>query len=371
MLFSEITDSTALVRVDLNLPDLQSLDKVTCIVPTIRGLLNRNNKVVLYTHWGRPKNMEEEFSTKNMVETLKRSLAQHDITNPIEYINQSEDFENALELIQKSKSSIVLLENVRFLKDETTKDETKAYSLAAKYAKLADVFVDDAFGTSHRKQVSNYYMKDMLPWCYGLSHQQEMMALMTLKNNPKSPYIFIMGGAKLETKLDLAKKSLKKADKLIFGGLLVFTFLQAAKGLGLDEYKDVDIKNSKVEWDFVNEAKRLLKKYPEKIILPIDFVYDSDKKLGEYAADIGPQTLEKYKENIRGAKTIFWNGPLGRYEKVPFGQGTAKLARFIANLEDVYTVLGGGDVVAAVPHDVSKQFSFVSMGGGASLEFLN
>jgi phosphoglycerate kinase len=359
-----IKNSKVLVRVNYDLPNLQDDERIDDSLATIQTLLEENNKVILCTHWGRPdpKDMEShsQLSTSRLDDIIEEKLAES-----VLFVNQYSSWEEAKEEITNAKENIIILENTRYAADEKSKDPAVRLELAKKYAELADYFVDEAFAVSHRQEATNTEIKELLPSCHGLSFLNEINNLNKLKN-PEKPFAVVMGGAKLETKLDLLNKILPKTDKLIVGGMLCFTFIAAKKALGHDNLPDIF--ESIVENDFIETAKDLLQQHGDKIVTPIDFVYSLD---GKYAFDIGPKTLELFATTLSDAKTVFWNGPMGFYEKPPYDHGTLELGKIIIGLTNAFKVVGGGDTGSALPAYILDGIDFVSMGGGATLEYLS
>jgi phosphoglycerate kinase len=358
---NSISDSTVLVRVNYDLPLPISTERIDDSLSTIETLFENNNKVVILTHWGRPKDNDPKLSTKKLVSYIEESLGRTVI-----YINQFKSFEDAKDIINDSKEKIFLLENTRYNPDEKSKDSKVRLELAKSYAYLGDVYVDEAFPVSHRDEATNCEIKTKLPFCYGLSYQNEIENLDKIKANPKHPFVAIMGGAKLETKLPLLNKILPKVDKILVGGLLAFTFLQAKKNLGQNI---PEIFDSILENDFVSIAEEILRNHADKIVLPLDLAYGENEGK-KYGYDIGLETINLFKSEIAKAQTIFWNGPMGFCEKKPFDKGTIEIATAIAANKTCFSAIGGGDTGSAVPTDIEAQFNFVSMGGGATLEYL-
>jgi phosphoglycerate kinase len=367
-----ITNSTVLVRVCYDLPDLQSFDRILDSQKTISLLLKQNNKVILATHWDRPEGKNLEFSLLKQKNLIEKVLAQK-----VEFVDQYNGFELAKKTIKDSKNQLFLLENTRFDADEKSKDAAKRSELAQKYATLASFFVDEAFPVSHRKEATNCEIKNFLPSCLGLSYQSEIANLEKLKNNPAKPFVAVMAGSKLETKLPLIEKMLPLVDKLILGGKLCFVFVKVLQDQGNSKYLQADLGLSEIEQDFYDKAAELLEKYSDKLVLPLDFVYgDKDFNIveknftGKYAYDLGENSLAEFKEVLVGSKTIFWNGTLGCYEKKPFDTATLELAAAVTELPNSFKVIGGGDTNASLSKDLLAKFDFVSMGGGATLDYL-
>ncbi len=371
--FDQIQNSTVLLRADLNLPSLKDDSRVVATIPTIRQLLANHNKVVILTHWGRPEGHDPKLSTELLVPAITKHLSQQ-----VEFVNQFSSFQEAKAQIEASRQSVFLLENTRFDPREQAKDTTVRLELAQVYAKLGEVLVDEAFAVSHRQEATNYELKQLLPSVLGLNYQQEIQYLDVIKSNPTYPYAVIISGSKLETKLPLIEKFLDKADYILLAGMICFTFIQAQADLVqtnqlATNQKLPNLADSPIETDFLARAKEILKQYGPKLILPIDFAYyqDGDKTL---AFDIGPETVNLFQSYLAKCQTIFWNGPLGVYERPPFDQGTKAIAQFLASLEDTtkpYIVTGGGDINSAIPEEYLAKFTWVSTGGGATLEYLS
>jgi len=373
-----IQNSTVLVRVAFDLPSLSDTARIKDAIPTIDLLLKNNNKVVLATKWGRPKGIDPEFSTQKLIDVIESEILTQ-ITQTalpsfinsgtaIEFVDQFKSFEEAKSEILNSQNQIFLLENTHFSEDEKSKESVHRLNLAQKYASLADFFVDEAFPSSHRQEATNSEIKQILPWAFGLSYLSEITNLNKLKIDVEQPFVVVMAGAKLETKLPLISKMLPKAEKILLGGLLSFTFIQAAKELGFSDLPD--IYDSYVEVEFLEQAKDLLKSNPDQLILPLDLVYESENGK-TYGRDVGDKTLQLFENELKKAKTIFWNGTLGFYEKPPFDESTKKLGEFISSLDKAFKALGGGDTGSSLPQSILDKIDFVSMGGGATLEYLS
>jgi len=371
----EITNSKVLVKVGFDLPSLQDYSRILDAKKTIDLLLQNQNKIILVSHWGRPKSFEDtDFSLQKMQDLISKLLGKN-----VEFINQYQDFNLTLEKINQSKSQIILLENTRFDPAEQSKDAASRESLAKKYASFGAYFVDEAFSLSHRKEATNTELKNFLPWCFGLSFTNEIQHLDLIKNNPKKPFVVIMAGSKLETKLPIITKMLPICDKLLIAGKLCFTFLEAARELALDNYGQVDFGKSQIEKDFLPTAKELLLKYKDKIVLPTDFVF-GDKTANlildlnledKYALDIGPVTIANFQLELIKAATVFWNGTIGYYEKPIFNKGNIEIAKFLADNKSINKILGGGDTASSLDPEILSKINFVSMGGGASLSYLS
>jgi 3-phosphoglycerate kinase len=282
--------------------------------------------------------------------------------------------EQVKERIKNAKVRVILLENLRFHPEEEKGDEKFAKELAS----LADIYVNDAFGTAHRAHASTTVVAKFLPACLGFLMEKEVKYL-ACALNPKKPYVVILGGAKVSDKIDVIDSLMKTADKFLIGGAMAYTFLKS---------QGVEVGNSRVEADKLEVAKNILQKAQKKginITLPIDhLVIDNldNPKLkkttdtsaipaGLLAVDIGPKTIELFKRELNGAETVLWNGPVGIFEKDDYAQGTKEIAKALATLKNTTVIVGGGDSAsAAKKFGISDKLSHVSTGGGASLEFL-
>jgi phosphoglycerate kinase len=364
-MLTDLFNSRVLVRTCFDLPSLNDTSRIFDAKPTIQTLLAQNNQVIILTYWGRPGGqIKSNLSLKNQIPILEKILEQ-----PIELINQYEGFDQAKTKLNQSNSQLFMLENTRFDQREQSQNSQDRWQIAAQYADLATsqnkstqvYLVDESFPSSHRQEATNTELKQFLPTYLGVSYEQELIHLDKLKMAQK-PFVAIMAGAKLETKLPLIKKILPKVDKLILAGALCFTFL-AAQG--------VDVGGSKVEWEFLKVAEGLWQKYIHKLVLPVDFVWLGDGDSSNLkAVDVGPRSIQLMTKTLTGAKTIFWNGPLGLYEQ-GYTQTSLALAEAITNLPNCYKVIGGGDTTSVIPVEVLAKFDWVSMGGGATLAYLS
>ena len=362
-----------LVRVDFNVP----LDKEGKIVddtriiealPTIRYLLEKEAKIILMSHLGRPKGKIVE---KLRLEPVGRRLAE--LLNQHILILQDcvgDDIEKKVN--EMEEGDIVLLENLRFHKEE----EENNHEFARSLARLAEIFVNDAFATSHRAHASTERITHFLPSVAGLLMEKEILNLSKILKKPDRPFIFIVGGAKISTKIFVIRNLIEKVDKLLLGGALVNTILRA-QGFGVGK--------SLIENEMILEAKELLGYIKQgKLVLPQDFIVATeptgeavsrivqiaDIKDDEMILDIGPKTISFYKNYIEKAKTIVWNGPMGMFEIMKFANGSYEIARVIAESKG-QTVIGGGETLEIVKNlGLKERIGFISTGGGAMLEFL-
>ena len=364
------------VRCDFNVPldengNITDNRRIVAALPTIKYLLEQNCKIILASHLGRPKGeVNPKFSLKPVANELSKLLGKEvklaeDVVGP-----------SAKELTSNVKEGeIVLLENVRFDAREEKNDE----SLSKEFASMAEIFVNDAFGTAHRAHSSTAGIAEFLPAVSGFLIEKELEFLGSALENPQRPFIAILGGAKVSDKLGVIESLLEKVDTLIIGGGMAYTFF---KSIGYSVGKSI------CELDKLDLAKELMEKAKQKnvkLVLPVDNVIakeitpdaenkviDSDNIPDDWEGlDIGPKTVELFKEKLKDAKTIIWNGPVGFSEYEIFANGTRSIAQALAEKEDAVTIIGGGDSAAAIEKmGLSDKMTHISTGGGASLEFL-
>ncbi|MFW8625408.1 phosphoglycerate kinase [Deinococcus sp. ME38] len=370
-----VSGKRVLVRVDYNVPVkdgvVQDDTRVTASLPTIRALLDAGARnVILMSHFGRPKNgPEEKYSLKPVAPVLEGVLGQ-----PVTFIAGVADSDDTLAAVQAlPEGAVALLENVRFSAGEEKNDA----DLNARLARLGDAFVLDAFGSAHRAHSSVSGVAGLLPHAGGLLLEAEVTALGKLLNNPEHPYVVIIGGAKVSDKLLVIENLLPTVDRMLIGGGMAYTFVKAQGGkIGKSIHED----------DFLDKARELLAKYGEKIVLPTDtlvadaFSNEANTRVVPTAEipddweglDIGPDSREAFTQALAGAKTVFWNGPMGVFEFEKFAGGTNAIAQAVADLgEGTYSVIGGGDSVSAINKSgQADRVSHISTGGGASLELL-
>jgi triosephosphate isomerase (TIM) len=365
--------STVIVRVDYNIPSLNDTYRIQITKKLILELLEEGYKVVLLTHYGRPKDgqKEKKFSTKNLIQPIKNVLGKQAIF--LDQYDPLKGFEVLAKEIEQSQANLFMLENTRFdLREQSLETKIK-YELAKQYATLGSYFIDEAFSVLHRQEATNYYIKKFIPWAYGYRYLIEVENLEKLKhlNQDQRPFVLVMGGSKLETKLPVINQLIDKVDKLLIGGQLAFTFIEAQKQLvanNLSSDMPVPIFDSLVEQAFISQAKELLSKYGEKIVLPVDMVYYyKDAKV--LAGDVGGISVQMFIKELKKAKTIFWNGPLGQIEVKPYDQSTISLLKSISE-SNAFSVIGGGDTETMITPEIREKISFVSSGGGACLEYL-
>jgi len=367
----DITGKRVLMRVDFNVPMQEGKvtddKRIRASLPTIKYMLDQGASVILMSHLGRPKGgPDPEFSLRPVAEVLSSLLG-----IPVKMVPDCvgpEVEKMAKELIP---GEVMMLENTRFHPGEEKND----LDLARQWAALADVYVNDAFGSAHRAHASTEGVARFLPAVAGFLMEKELEYLGRAVANPEHPYIAILGGAKVSDKILVVETLLSKCDKLIIGGGMANTFL-AAQGLNMQD--------SLVEASSIDTARSILAKSGDKLILPVDaaiadkFAPDANTQIVDVdripprwrVMDVGPKTLELYERALERAKLIVWNGPVGVFEMPRFAEGTFALARMLAESYAI-TVIGGGDSASAVKRaGVSDKMTHVSTGGGASLEFL-
>ena len=363
-----------ILRADFNVPldDNQNITddiRIQAALPTIQYILEQGPaKLILMSHLGRPKGKAVETMRLAPVAKRLQELLGEDVLMASDCVGDAVEKE-----IAASPARVVLLENLRFHNEETDNDAGFAKKLAA----LADLYVNDAFGTAHRAHASTEGITQYLTSAAGFLLEKELNYLGQAVSNPARPYVVIMGGAKVSDKILLIENLLTKADAILIGGGMAYTFLKALGKL---------IGNSLLEEDRVPTAKELMEKAKKagvNLVLTTDFVVVDgfDKKDtvrivdeipdGTESIDIGPKTREEFKKVLSTAKTIVWNGPVGVFEIEPYAQGTKEIAEYLAQLDDATTIVGGGDSAAAAKKfGVAEKMTHISTGGGASLELL-
>ncbi len=375
----KVKGQRALVRVDFNVPlkdgHVSNDQRIRAALPTLKYLLSLGTRVILMSHLGRPKGQAQEaFRLKPVGDYLAGLLG-------VEVLSLNDCIGSEVEeAIAASSAPVVMLENTRFYKQETENDPAFSQQLA----RLGDFYVNDAFGTAHRAHASTVGVATLLPAYAGLLMEKELSALGGLIEDPVHPFVAIIGGAKVSSKLAVLENLLPQVEALIIGGAMAFTFL-AAQG--------VPVGKSLTEPDLFPTALDLLskaEKMGKKIILPRDTVmatgvdataaeatvdlHAPDREIAELiGVDIGPLSVESIQAVLSDAKTVLWNGPMGVFENPPFAKGTEAVAQMVAKItrQGAQSVVGGGDSVAAVEKlGLGDQFTHVSTGGGASLEFL-
>ena len=391
----DVAGKRVFVRVDFNVPlDLGKIlddSRIRATLPTIEYLRERGAKVVLGSHLGRPKGRDETLSLKPVAARLGELLEERGVGPPL-MVREPHHERSGTPLrvvmtdccigadVQRAAhgleaGEVLLLENLRFHPEEEANDTEHAKALAS----LAEVYVNDAFGTAHRAHASTVGTARYLPAVAGFLMEKEIEFLSKAAISPEHPYAAIIGGAKVSTKMAVLDHLLEKVDKLLIGGGMANTFLKA-EGFNVGE--------SLVEEDYVGQARDIMRRAEEKgvkLLLPADVIvaqrFDADSPAkrvsvkevpeGWRIMDVGETTVDVFAHALRGCRTVVWNGPMGVIEMAPFSHGSHRLAAVVASLEGATTIIGGGETAAAVEQvGLGPRFSHVSTGGGASLEFL-
>jgi len=372
----DVQNKRVLLRVDYNVPmskdgAITDDKRILETLPTIRYLLDKNAIIILVTHMGRPDGkIVESLRLDKIAQRLSALLGK-----PVNKLNSVVGPDVTEAVANAKPGDIIMLENVRFLKEEKNGSE----ELAKKLAALADVYVDDAFATAHRPDTSVAGVPQFLPSAAGFLLQKEIDVLETVTTSAKKPFIAILGGAKVSDKIGLIKNLLIKTDAILIGGGMAFTFLKAmGYGVGF----------SLVEEDYLKVADEIIeaaKTGGTHLLLPVDVIVTNEIKTGsshrivdieeipadQIGVDIGPKTIETFEAEIAKANTIIWNGPMGVIEIAEFAEGTKSLARLIAARSGALTVAGGGETASVIDAlNLQNDFKHVSTGGGAFLEYL-
>jgi 3-phosphoglycerate kinase len=389
----DVKGKRALMRVDFNVPmdeygNITSDNRIVQALPTIRNILDRGGSVILMSHLGRPEGKRDQKASLAPVAQRLSEL----MGRPVIFVNNCIGAQAKAKAKELAGSQCLLLENVRFykeeeIKDKKAKDDPKLQeakeNFARQLAELGDIYVDDAFGTAHRDNASMYTVPMMMkgkPRVIGFLVEKELKFLGETVSNPERPFVAILGGAKVSDKLGVIENLLTKVDKILIGGAMAYTFFKA---------QGRSVGKSLCEDDFVGKVNELLeaaKKRGCEMVLPVDTVVAKELKpkaeskvvTGDIEADwqgvdIGPETQKLFAEKLKGAKTIVWNGPMGVFEMPPFDAGTKAVAKAVAEATKAgaRSVIGGGDSASAVKKmGLSKEVTHISTGGGASLEFL-
>ena len=370
-----LNNKKVIIRCDFNVPmkDNKIIDdnRIRESLATILYCINHNAKVILLSHLGRIKTKEdlEKNSLKPVATRLSKLLGQNVVFVPKTRGKEVEEI-----VANMNPKDVILLENTRFEDLDGKKESTNDIELGKYWASLGDIFINDAFGTIHRSHASNVGIASNIPNGIGFLVEKELKHLSKLEN-PNRPYAVILGGAKVSDKLGVIENLITKADYMIIGGAMAFTFLKA---------EGYETGKSLVEDDFISNCKELLKKYPNKIILPKDVVVAKEivenqesitKKITDLSnddigLDLGTNTINYLKEILKNVKTVVWNGPLGYYEIEKYQQATKEILKFLTE-NNIETILGGGDIVAASQElGYKEKVSHASTGGGATLEYL-
>ena len=376
----DLKDKKVLIRVDFNVPmkdgKITNDNRIVAALPTIKYIIEKGGKVIAFSHLGKVKTKEDlvNKSIKPASERLSELLGKE-----VKFIpaTRGTELEKAIENLKSG--AILMFENTRFEDLDDKKESKNDPELGKYWASLGDLFVNDAFGTAHRAHASNIGIAANIgegKSAAGFLMEKEIKFIGGAVDNPVKPLVAILGGAKVSDKIGVIENLLTKADKILVGGAMMFTFLRA---LGKNTGK------SMVEEDKIELAKSLLEKANGKLILPIDTVVSKEFSndaahstvsidnipADEMGLDIGSDTVKLFSEEISKAKTVIWNGPMGVFEMPNYAKGTIGVCEAIANLENSTTIIGGGDsAAAAIQLGYAKQFTHISTGGGASLEYL-
>ncbi|WP_337097535.1 phosphoglycerate kinase [Limosilactobacillus fermentum] len=378
----DLAGKKVLMRVDFNVPIKDGVvgddNRIVAALPTIKYVLDHQGKAILFSHLGRIKKEDDKpgLSMRPVAERLSNLL-----NMPVTFVPVTEGPQLEDAIAKMEDGQVLVVQNTRYedVKDgEYVKRESGNDPELGKYwASLGDLFINDAFGTAHRKHASNVGIASNMPGkaAAGFLMEKEIKFLGDAVTNPVRPFVAILGGAKVSDKIGVINNLLDKADKIIVGGGMTYTFY-AAKG--------IKIGNSLVEEDKIDVAKEILEKAGDKLVLPVDnvvadkFANDANTKVvegdiddGWMALDIGPKSIEEFKKVLADAKTVVWNGPMGVFEMSNFAKGTLEVGQFLGTLEGATTIVGGGDSTAAAKQlGISDKLTHISTGGGASLAYL-
>lgn len=373
----DVKGKKVLVRVDFNVPmkDGQITDenRIVQALPTINYLIENGAKLILFSHLGKVKS-EEDKATKSLqpVATRLGELLGKDVTFVPE--TRGEKLESAVNAL--SEGDVLVFENTRFEDIDGKKESKNDPELGKYWASLGELFVNDAFGTAHRAHASNVGVAAHLESAAGFLMDKEIKFIGGAVDTPERPFVAILGGAKVSDKIGVIENLLEKADKVLIGGGMAYTFFKA---------QGLEVGNSLLELDRIPLAQELLKKAGDKLVLPIDtkvarefnndaeitIVNSNEIPVDQEGLDIGPKTVDLFASLLKDAKTVVWNGPMGVFEMPNFAKGTIGVCEAIANLTDATTIIGGGDsAAAAIQLGYADKFTHISTGGGASLEYL-
>lgn len=375
----EVSGKRVIVRVDFNVPikegKIKDDNRIVQALPTINYLVEKGAKIILLSHLGK---VDHKDPVQTAADKVKNNMAPvavrlgELVKAKVTFVDETRGTKLEAAVADLKNGEIILMQNTRYEKGESKNDP----ELSAYWAKLGDLFVTDAFGSVHRAHSSTVGIAEILPSALGFLVEKEVLMLSAAVYNPKRPFVAILGGAKVSDKIAVIDNLLKIADKVLIGGGMAYTFMKA---------EGKEIGKSLLEADRLDMAKDFLVRGAGKLVLPVDnlaasaFAEDADVQIvdndhipADYMGlDIGPKTIELFKKELAGAKTVIWNGPMGVFEMKPFAKGTLEICTAISELPDAMTVIGGGDsAAAAIQLGFKEKFTWISTGGGASLEFM-
>lgn len=370
-----LENKKVLIRCDFNVPMKEGKivddTRITAALPTIQYALDNNAKVILFSHLGRVK--EEADLTKNNLAPVAKRLEEL-LNKAVTFVDETRGKKLETAIANMNNKDIILVQNTRYEDLDGKKESKNDPKLGAYWASLGDIFVNDAFGTIHRAHASNVGIASNIESCIGFLIEKELAALKEL-DNPAHPFVVVLGGAKVADKIGVIENLVKKADKILIGGGMAFTFLKA------EEY---EIGNSLLDEENIEFCKKIVEEYPEKIVLPVDAAVTTEYseneeykvkdinnlEYNEMGLDIGPNTEKLFENYLKEANIAVWNGPLGVYEFEKYKQGTNHILQFVVD-NNIKIILGGGDIVAAASTAGYKDKVYhASTGGGATLEYL-
>ncbi|MCI1985212.1 MAG: phosphoglycerate kinase [Lactobacillus sp.] len=373
----DVKDKKVLVRVDFNVPIKDGVigddNRIVAALPTIQYIIDNGGKAILLSHLGRVKTEDDKakLSLRPVAERLSELLKK-----PVTFVPATRGAELEDAIAKMNDGDVLVMENTRFEDLDGKKESKNDPELGKYWASLGDLYVNDAFGTAHRSHASNVGISSNMPQAAaGFLMEKEIKFLGDAVENPKHPFVAILGGAKVSDKIGVISNLIEKADKIIVGGGMTYTFY-AAKGLSIGK--------SLVEADKIDLAKQIMAEAGDKLVLPVDnvvateFSNDAPHKVvegdipdGYMALDIGPKSVEDFKKVLADAKTVVWNGPMGVFEMSNYAKGTLEIGKALGALKDATTIIGGGDSTAAAKQlGIAPQITHISTGGGASLEYL-
>ena len=372
----DLKGKKVLVRADFNVPmkdgEITNDNRIEAALPTLEYIIEQGGKVIVFSHLGRIKT--EEDKEKNTLRPVSVRLGEL-LGKDVKFVPETrgEELETAVDALEEG--DVLMFENTRFEDLDGKKESGNDEELGKYWASLGDVFVNDAFGTAHRAHASNVGIASNVESAAGFLVQKEIDFIGGAVDNPERPFVAILGGAKVSDKIGVIENLLKVADKVLIGGGMAYTFFKS---------QGKEIGTSLLEEDKVELAGSLLEKAGDKLVLPVDTVVapefnndaptqivEGDIPADQMGLDIGPKSIALFAKELEGAKTVVWNGPMGVFEMSNFAKGTEELSKILANLEGATTIVGGGDSATAVQQlGYEDDFSHISTGGGASLEYL-